>query len=49
MGGVDPETLPVRLEPELRQALDEHAAANNKTPSEVVREALLQYLEVRSS
>lgn len=45
MGSAPAEALPVRLEPELRKAVDERAAADNTTASEVVREALRRYLE----
>lgn len=44
MGSGPAEALPVRLDPELRQALDERAAADNTTASDVVREALRRYL-----
>lgn len=44
MGSGPAEALPVRLDPELRQALDERAAAENTTASDVVREALRRYL-----
>ncbi|MBW3626171.1 MAG: ribbon-helix-helix domain-containing protein [Actinobacteria bacterium] len=40
------ESLPVRLDPELRRALDERAAADNTTASDVLREALRRYLKV---
>jgi hypothetical protein len=46
MGSAPAESFPVRLEPELRQALDERAAADETTASEVVREALRRYLKV---
>jgi hypothetical protein len=46
MGSAPTEAFPVRLDPELRQALDARAAASDTTPSEVVREALRRYLEV---
>jgi hypothetical protein len=36
MGSGPAESLPVRLEPELRQALDQRAAQDETTPSEVV-------------
>ena len=38
------DSLPVRLDPELRKAVDERAAAEHTTASEVVREALRRYL-----
>jgi hypothetical protein len=40
------ESFPVRLEPELRRAHDERAAADDTTASGVVREALRRYLKV---
>ena len=46
MGSGPAETLPVRLDPELRTALDHRAAADNTTASDVVREALRRYLKV---
>jgi hypothetical protein len=46
MGSGPAESLPVRLDPELRKALDERAAADNTTSSDVVREALRRYLKV---
>ncbi|HUR48558.1 MAG TPA: CopG family transcriptional regulator [Acidimicrobiales bacterium] len=46
MGSGPADSLPVRLDPELRQALDERATVENTTASDVVREALRRYLEV---
>jgi len=46
MGSAPAESLPVRLDPELRRALADRAAADNTSASEIVREALRQYLEV---
>ena len=46
MGSGPAETLPVRLDPELRSALDHRAAADHTTASDVVREALRRYLKV---
>jgi hypothetical protein len=40
MGSGPADTLPVRLDPELRKAVDDRAAAEHTTPSDVVREAL---------
>lgn len=48
MGSAPADSLPVRLDPELRKALDERAAADNTTASEVVREALRRYLKLVS-
>jgi hypothetical protein len=46
MGSGPADSLPVRLDPELRQALDERASSDNTTASAIVREALRRYLEV---
>jgi hypothetical protein len=46
MGSGPADSVPVRLDPDLRKALDDRAAADNATASEVVREALRRYLEV---
>ena len=46
MGSGPAETLPVRLDPDLRKAVDDRAAAEGATASDVVREALRRYLKV---
>ncbi|MBA2750971.1 MAG: ribbon-helix-helix protein, CopG family [Actinobacteria bacterium] len=46
MGSGPAESLPVRLDPELRKALDDRASAEQTTVSDVVREALRCYLKV---
>lgn len=46
MGSGPADSFPVRLEPELRRALDERAAAEDTSASEIVREALRHYLKV---
>jgi hypothetical protein len=46
MGSAPAETFPVRLEPELRRAVDERAERDHTTASDVVREALRRYLKV---
>ena len=46
MGSGPADSLPVRLDPELRQALDERASTDHTTASDVVREALRRYLKV---
>lgn len=46
MGSAPADSFPVRLEPELRRALDERAAAEETTASEIVREALRRFLKV---
>ena len=45
MGSGPADTLPVRLDPELREAVDQRAAAEHTTASDVVRRALRRYLE----
>ena len=45
MGSGPAESFPVRLDPELRQAVDDRAATDNTTASQVVREALRRYLK----
>jgi len=45
MGSGPADAVPVRLDPELRQAVDERAEAENVTVSEVIREALRRYLK----
>lgn len=44
MESVPADSLPVRLDPELRRAVEERAAAEHNTASDVVREALRRYL-----
>ena len=46
MGSGPADTLPVRLEPELRKAVDDRAARDHTTASDIVREALREYLKV---
>jgi CRISPR-associated endonuclease/helicase Cas3 len=46
MGSAPAETLPARLDPELRRAVDDRATTEHTTVSDVVREALRRYLEV---
>lgn len=46
MGSGPAESLPVRLDPELRKALDDRAVEEQTTASDVVREALRRYLKV---
>ena len=45
MGSGPADTLPVRLDPELRKAVDERAKADHTTASDVVRNALRHYLK----
>jgi Ribbon-helix-helix protein, copG family len=46
MGSGPADTLPVRLDPELRKAVEERAAKDETTASDVVRSALRDYLKV---
>jgi|GEM_PF-373002 len=46
MGSGPADTFPVRLEPELRKAVDDRAAKDHTTASGIVREALREYLKV---
>lgn len=46
MGSGPADAMPVRLDPELRKAVDERAAADHTTASDVVRTAIRQYLKV---
>ncbi|MGH9032947.1 MAG: ribbon-helix-helix protein, CopG family [Acidimicrobiia bacterium] len=46
MGSGPAESFPVRLDPDLRRALDRRAASDKTTASDVVREALRRYLKV---
>ena len=46
MGSGPADTFPIRLDPELRREVDERAATDRTTASEVVREALRRYLKV---
>ncbi|HVA43828.1 MAG TPA: CopG family transcriptional regulator [Acidimicrobiales bacterium] len=45
MGSGPADAVPVRLDPGLRQAVDERAEAENVTVSEVIREALRRHLK----
>lgn len=44
MGSAAAEVFPVRLDPELRAAVEERAAAEHKNASEVIRDALRSYV-----
>ncbi|MDY7106156.1 MAG: CopG family transcriptional regulator [Actinomycetota bacterium] len=44
MGSAPARSFPVRLDPELRDALDRRAEHDGRPASEIVREALRQYL-----
>ena len=45
MGSGPADAFPVRLDPDLRRALDQRAEAEHSTASEIVRQALRQYLK----
>ena len=46
MGSAAAEVVPVRIDPELRAAIEARAEADHTTASEVIREALRRFLEV---
>lgn len=46
VGGRRPEVVPVRLDPELREAVEARAEVEPRTTSEVIREALRRFLDV---
>ncbi len=46
MGSGPAEVVPVRLDPELRAAVEARATADDTTTSEIIREALRQFLRV---
>lgn len=46
IGSAPAEVVPVRIDPELRAAIDARAAADDKSTSEIIREALRRYLHV---
>ena len=46
IGSGPAEVVPVRLDPELRAAIEARAAADQVTTSEVIREALRRFLDV---
>ena len=46
MGSAPAEVVPVRMDPELRAALDARALEDDRTVSEIIREALRQFLHV---
>jgi predicted transcriptional regulator len=46
MGSAPAEVVPVRIDPELKAAIDARAAADSSSTSEVIREALRRFLEV---
>lgn len=46
MGSGPAEVVPVRIDPELRAAIEERAEAESTTTSAVIREALRKFLDV---
>lgn len=46
MGSGPADVVPVRIDPELREAIEARAAADHTTTSEVIREAIRRFLEV---
>ena len=44
LGSAPAEVVPVRIDPELKAAIDARAAADETSTSEVIREALRRYL-----
>lgn len=46
LGSAPAEVVPVRLEPELKEAVDARAEAEHLSASEVIRRALRKYLDV---
>ncbi len=45
MGSAPAEVVPVRIDPELKAAIDARVAADDSSTSEVIREALRRFLE----
>jgi hypothetical protein len=46
MGSAPAEVVPVRIDPELRAAIEARAAADDSTTSEVIRAAIRRFLDV---
>ncbi len=46
LGSTPAEVVPVRLDPELKRAVETRAKAAETTVSEIIREALRRFLEV---
>lgn len=46
MGSAKAEVVPVRIDPELKAAIEARAAADDSTTSEVIRAALRKFLDV---
>lgn len=45
MGSAPAEVVPVRLDPELKRAVEQRAASMQSTTSDVIRQAIRSYLE----
>lgn len=46
MGSAPADVVPVRIDPELRAAIEARAEADQTTTSEIIREALRRFLDV---
>jgi hypothetical protein len=46
LGSAPAEVVPVRLDPDLKQAVEARAATDHTTASEIIREALRRFLDV---
>lgn len=46
IGSAPADVVPVRIDPQLRAAIEARAAADNTTSSEIIREALRRFLDV---
>ena len=46
LGSAPSEIVPVRLDPDLRQAVEARAEADHTTTSEIIREAIRRFLDV---
>jgi predicted transcriptional regulator len=46
MGSAAAEVVPVRLDPELKEAVESRAEREQTTTSEIIREALRKFLDV---
>lgn len=46
LGSAPAEVVPVRLDPDLKQAVEARAEAEHTTTSEIIREALRRFLDV---
>jgi predicted transcriptional regulator len=46
MGSGPADVVPVRIDPELKAAIEARAEADHTTTSEIIREALRRFLEI---